>query len=81
MARRGAIDGGRRNKKREIRKAFKAVAGADLRREMETLSKTVVGQARIIKEMRDLLLRAWGADDVARLVPRGGDKQQISLIR
>ena len=32
---------------------------------METLSKTVVEQSRIIKEMRDLLLHVWGADDMA----------------
>ena len=56
----------RRNKKREVRKAFKAVAGADLRREVETLSETVTEQSRIIKDMRDLLLRAWGVDDAAK---------------
>ena len=47
---------------------LKAVAGADLqiRREVEILSETATEQSRIIKEMRDLLLPAWGADDVAK---------------
>ena len=69
----------RRNKKREVRKAFKAVAGADLRREVETLSETVTEQSRIIKEMRDLLLRAWGADNVAesRGVFSGDDRGKL----
>ena len=39
----------RRNKKREVRKASKAVAGADLRREVETLSETVTAGDGAVK--------------------------------
>ena len=38
----------RRNTKRAVRKAFKVVAGVDLRKEVEILSEKVAEQSRIL---------------------------------
>ena len=46
----------RRNKKRAVRKAFKVVAGADLRKEVEILSEKVATQSRILAAVRACLL-------------------------
>ena len=53
----------RRNKKRAVRKAFKVVAGADLRREVEILSEKLAEQSRIIDAVRTCLLRGGDGRD------------------
>ena len=56
----------RRNKKRAVRKAFKVVAGADLRREVEILSEKLAEQSRIIDAVRTCLLRGGDGRDAVK---------------
>ena len=56
----------RRNMKREVRKMFKVVTGADLQGQVEFLAAEVEKQAGIIDVVHSVLLQGWGCGDAVQ---------------